>query len=247
LRSKQNVTLTPGGLLFLKEYENFSATYRKMINKAKSANEERTGVLSIGVHNEQKIDKNILEILNDYRMQHPNVDVRVQCLPYNNLKQSVLLGDLDLVYTLLINERDMAEMDLIKLNDLPIYVAISRSHPLSKYDELDYRLLNNEALLAIGSQSVRGLSDYAYQLCVQTGLKPREVREAPNFSTRHFWLAMGDGFSFLHEGSLYQEEFVRIYPLPDNIRVTRIMFWSKQNRNPALNMLLSQIQSATKL
>lgn len=241
-RTKQEVKLTPGGMVLMAECRRLSVAYQEMLERARLANEGKTGELRIGIQEGQSLDEQLLGLVREFRARYQQVELEIECLPYRQLLDQIQRGEIDIGLTLIFSERDMVGMGRQEIKQMPSYVVLSEDHPLAASERLELSDLNSEMLLVVCSELVPQGAQFVLDQCAQCRISPRGVRRVGSYSALYLWLTMGAGFAFMNQNVWYSNKRLHFAPLPKEVGVTQTACWNTANGNPAIPLFLSQIE-----
>lgn len=240
LRSKHEVTLAPGGVVILKGLGQLSEGYQELLNRAKLANEGKTGALRIGIQEGQSMDTHVLEQIRGFRLRYPQVALDVECLPYRELLNEVRQDRMDLALLLCFNETDLAGLRARTVRKMPSYIILAQRHPLAQGLD-DLTVLNDLPLIVVGDELVPEGARFVLGQCEKCGIHPARTQMVPSYSTMYLRLAMGDGFSLMNQNIWYSDRDLLFFPLPEDLSVIRMACWRDGSRNPAVPLFLSSL------
>ncbi len=186
-RGARSVSLTESGELLYRRLALLETQLRAALADAKSFTQERVD-LNIGVC-EMRGEW-------DWRLyafaeMHPNCRLNVESVSLNALQGGLLGGRYDMVVSLYEDLFRVAPTtyDIRRLRPLQAVIAVSRMNPLAQRTSLKTSDLDGELLYCISeSYSAMSKSMILGDL-EQSGAKPREIREVPNYQSLELALA----------------------------------------------------------
>lgn len=246
LRTRQDVKLTPGGMVLLGEYSRVAGAYRDMMERARLASEGKTGKLRICIQEGQYLDEHILKLVQRFRRQYTGIELEVECLPYRQLLDQIQQERTDIGICLRFDAQDFAAMNSQEIKVMPSYVILSEQHPLAAPGALDeLTALSGENLLVAGNEVVPRGAQFVLDQCTRIRVTPRNVLMVSSYATLYLRLTMGDGFVVMNQNVWFTNKGLRFHPLPRDLDVAQITCWSRDNHNPAVPLFLSEIKGVT--
>lgn len=248
VRSTKEVSLTPGGLMFLKRHGEIVEAYTALLRDARRANEGVIGHLSIGLQEAQSIDgdfvaSDFVPLIEKFKRQCKNVSIDVQCFYSHDLLEHIYTGKLDIAISLMYDKDSLAGLKYQTVDTIPSYLAVSADHPFTKSIEPNYAMLSNCDLLVMDESLVPHGADFLLAQCRECGIFPKEVKKAKSYSTISLWLSLNMGFSILNRNIWQSNARIAFVPLPCKIGTARVVYWSRSNRNPTVPMFLNSLSN----
>ena len=240
-RTKHSVALTPAGKVLLEDYPAITAYFSDMINKAKLANEGKIGTIKIGLQEGQNLDDDLVHEIKKYKLKYPNIEVMIECYPYNQLLKQLKTGELDFAFSLYFDAADYNSLAVKIIKEMRSYVVISADNEMCQTDQLNLEQLNGNTLLIVGNDVVSSGSWYVKNQCRENQINPEKIKLIDRYSTLHLLLVLNEGFAFMNQNTWFTDSKLRFFPLPEGNTVTRVAAWREDNDNPVLSVLLQEI------
>ena len=245
LRTKQDVRLTPGGMVLLEEYGHLSNAYYGMLERARMADEGKQGELCIGVQEGQYLDYDMITMVQGFRKKYPKIHIRIESFPQRQLLEMIHSGSIDLGFCLQFDPRSFDGMGHQVLKTMTSYIILSQEHPLAAPGQMkSFSDLNSSTLLVVGNELAGQGEQYTLENCHKCGISPRNVRLVPSYATLYLQLSMGEGFVMMNQNIWYENRNLRFFPLPEEVAVTQLLCWHSHYQNPAVSLFLRTIQKA---
>lgn len=245
LRSKKGVALSPGGMVLLQGYPSVRNGYFALLEKARQANEGKTGSLHIGIQEGQNMDERILAQIRSFRMRYPQVTVELTSYPYWELLNQLRRNAIDIGLCLQFGKEDFYGLQMQALYDMSSYIVLARNHPLSEQLAVPnpaYNLLDGLPVLVVGNELVPQGAPFVEEQCQVCNIRPLRTQMIPSYSALYFHLAMGDGFALMNQNMWFFDKGLRFFLLPEEIFVTRVACWPMDSSNPAVPLFLSAVE-----
>lgn len=243
-RNKKSVRLTPAGAVLFDEFANIMDSFNNAIVKAKKAENGQDIHLHIGVVEAQESDRFLPSAIERLKELYPNIDMELTRGNFKSLRESIKNGDIDIAITL--------DFDLSSYNDQNIlferlYNAsgdciISKRHPLTKKENLCIADLKNETAIAISPSVSLGGYNNLIDFCKRHGFIPEVVRTAATIEDMVLMVESGLGFTVLDENCKFlKDENIYSIKIQDDIDLSIIAIWKKDNFNPAISLFINTI------
>ncbi len=246
LRTKQDVRLTPGGMVLLEEYGRLSNVYYHMLERAHMANAGTQGELRIGVQEGQYLDTDMIRMIQSFHKKYPNIYLAVESFPQRQLLEMIRHGSIDLGFCLQFDSKSFEGMELQILKNVPSYIILSKTHPLAAAGQLNlFSDLNNSTLLVVSNELAGHGEQYTLENCHKCGISPRNVRLVPSYATLYLQLSMGEGFVMMNQNIWYENKNLLFFQLPEAASVTQLVCWRSGYQNPVLPLILQAIGKAS--
>jgi DNA-binding transcriptional LysR family regulator len=198
LRKKYGVELTKEGEYL---YSELRPMYHKLCRALKNLNyleSSSRSVLRIACHSSHFSSNSHLyfdSILRDFKLKYPDVTVSEELFEFKELRQILLYGDADIIYTASFVFEDMPDISQKKVFRHQFYIAMSDAHPLAAEDTLQIEPLNNEVFYFVASNDFHKSGNSDIHRCRQIGFTPKEIRYLPNFPSVMMVVKNGDGMA----------------------------------------------------
>lgn len=179
-RTKRRVALTHAGrVLFERARENIAALERSFA-EAVSVSRGESGHLSIGLLGSSAFDL-LPKILSPFRAAHPGVAFRFRAMTITQQIEGLHNRQIDVGIVRTPVRSDGVE--IIRLEEEDLMVALHRHHPLAKEPAISIRMLAEEPLLISARADAVGYYDELVALCARAGFTPKIACEAQPFTT----------------------------------------------------------------
>lgn len=191
-RTRNNVLMTPLGTQVVAIARRMLADAEDIRALAASGGKELQGVLRLGLP--ATIGPYLLpSVIPELKRQYPALKLYVREELPSGLADALSEGRHDLVLSLLpIRNRDLEATPLFRE---PLYLAVSRAHPLADQSEVSRSDLAGEDILALGQG--HQLHEAVHTLCEDLGARLRYDYEGTSLDTLREMVAMGLGITFL--------------------------------------------------
>ena len=200
-RSRRSVKLTPAGEFLFQKVEHLPDELDDIFEQARSLARRGDGTLSIGVLEGQDVNQVLGERLAAVSAIYPQLQISLERNSYQNLRSGVISGHYDIIITLSFDVEDTAEFDSYTLYKKQPAIAMSRSHPLARKEELTLNDLKEEHFIVISRNESPGGYQRLIDSCASEGFAPKIVREPRSLESLLLCVEMGMGIALLDQNT----------------------------------------------
>src|SRR5215467_8148529 len=214
LRTSRRVKLTSAGEELLKRAQQTLRKVAEDLHSTQRVGRGEVGTLTVGY-----IPTFMLtvfpQLLNTYRKQFPQVELRLREFYTSGLLRSLRDGTTDIGFT-----RDAGTGEEGLLTELllpePYDAVVPAHHPLAKKRSLQISDLRWESFVLFSPDVGQTAWDKVEGLCQQGGFRPRVVQEAPHWLSIVRLVGSGLGVTIAHASvQKITDEAVRCLPIRD--------------------------------
>lgn len=200
-RNKREISLTPGGVVFLEEARDILMRVERAVELAHRATKGTSGKLTIGLCG--PVTANILpKVIRVFRKRFPGVALSLKERAPSEQVNALLSGQIDIGFARSIAPEVKHLLGHRLLFREPAIVAIPKGHPLAELDEVPLSKLAQERLILFFRDGAPEVFDAIISMCKKQGFGPRVVDTPPSW---HSVLTMVES----HEGLALVPECVK--------------------------------------
>lgn len=248
IRSNRNVVLTPPGKLLYEEFKELLKRVDQTFNKVKSYNIKRENKLLIGLHSLMDIHRLIPNFFKSFTDEFPNIELIIKSYSFKELRENLLEGNLDLVFTYFFEQAGNDIIDRIPISRCYSRLYFSSQLPFSTKKNLSLTDFQNECFIRLDDEESPISSTYIKHLCKKFGFKPKRIILANNLENIVFYVESGLGVTVLGSSFRIKQNnkisFLEIYD--DEFIVGTDALWRKDNLNPTLKVFIKRLDSYMK-
>lgn len=244
IRKKGKLYLTPAAVVLLHDLPRYESLYADIIDKAKVANEGKSGLLTIGIMEGQSMPDNLLKRFFEFKQNHPEIEIDLKCLSFGDLKQTLSARIIDIAYTpnFLMDDLPGFIVETAAVNRA--HVIMSKYHPLAKKKITDMAQLKDETFLFLREKESATLNEYMRRDCELAGFTPK-IRYVNTLDENISAVEWGLGI-----GVTNYQSFGCFNP---NIKILKhiklnehrfVFAWKKDNDNPSIALFTNYILHA---
>lgn len=238
--NKQKETrLTPAGAVMFEGFCNLQAQYNSCLERARNVHEGKSGELTIGLIETDRIDPNILKITSHFSKQYPNVELNFRRGSYGELRNWLHDGTIDVAFTLKIDlstETDFLTEDVYQIQSI---LYLNKSHRLAGEEGLSLLDFKDDVFLSIGAMDSPVLHDLLLEECAKAGFvaKTKDVQDA---KTQSLMLESGKGVVIASRNNVVlMAPHISYVELKELRPMTVALAWNRSNYNPSIALFLS--------
>lgn len=234
--------LTPAGVVMFEGFGNLSTQYNSILDRARNVHEGKSGDLTIGLIETDRIDPNILKITTHFSEQFPNVELNFRRGSYGELRNWLHDGTIDVAFTLKIDlstDKDILVEDIYQIQSI---LYLNKSHRLAGEERLSLVDFKDEVFLSIASLDSPVLHDMLTEECKKAGFVPKtkDVQDAKNQS---LLLESGKGVAIGSKNNVVlMAPHISYVDLKELRPLTVSLAWDRSNYNPSIALFLSSYE-----
>jgi len=245
-RTNQGVTLTPQGEYLLNALESLYYSMEKAITTAREITEIERKMLKIVAPSSYDVveDYSLLkQYVRNYSEKYPDVVIIKDLCDYRELQNLFEYGDAEIAFTHSFAMPKGEDVRYKFISEYTMHLAMSKNHPLAKYDTLIPEKLSELTFYAVAQQDEAASKARVIRYCEKIGVTPKRIELLDNFPTLMNVLRETDGVSICARFSFFgPKDDIKYYPLKmDEDTPYIVVMWhenklSRQARN-FINML----------
>ncbi len=162
--------------------------------------EEKTPKLHVGYQRFFN-SKPVYDIREELAKSYPDLDFMMTEGTPQELSESVLNGNLDVVFALNVYlPKDASGLRIVPFEHNRIQLIVPENHPLAKKKSVSIQELENEDFILMNRPKSPMIVDYVTHLCMGHGFTPHASHYINDALQGIELVAAGKGISFLHSG-----------------------------------------------
>ena len=240
VREKKSVRLTPAGEVLSEGLRQLANDYQALLDRANAMHMGYSGNVNLGLVEGQQICPPVSDVLMRVHEKYPDLRVRLSNHTMAGLKKAIANGELDIAFGAEFNIRKSDGFASMVVGRTSTYLVIPKSHPLAGKEGLTMADFKDSTFLSLSENESPAI---AKRGPAEFGMK---TLEAPNIGTLALWLEAGYGiFPLNGNHQLRNNPNLVFVPMPEFGETNEIIFWRKENKNPALNMLVEEFAACS--
>ncbi|MBU9827729.1 LysR family transcriptional regulator [Rahnella perminowiae] len=200
-RLPRGVVPTEAGEVLLQEARAVLARAAQLSAAMRRAAQGEQGRIRIGFTSSAALHTFVPALLRRYRTIYPAVSTQLEESGSGELLSAVVAGELDVAFVRM-RVKDMPELEMEKVLDEPMWVAVPAGHKLASQtagQPLRLEDLSNEPFVLYRRRAGQGLYDAILGAYVRAGFSPHIVQEAPRLTSCLSLVGAGLGISIVPE------------------------------------------------
>lgn len=181
-RTSQRVSLTPAGRIFLHQARGILEQLSTAIRDVRRAADGEIGELRVAFTQSFEFLHLLPETIHAFGQRHPGVSFSLEQMQTGAQIKAIQERQLDLGVSRRPAGAVPGEVELTKLLDDPLLLAVNSSNPLAGRTAVTMADLRDERFILGPANQASGLRDMILQLCQGAGFSPRigqQAREVP--------------------------------------------------------------------
>ena len=178
IRSHKRLILTEAGNHLYQKWQGLLTMIEQSVEECRVLQGGYSNMLTIGLLDSQDPEAFAMPSINAFRQTHPQINVSVNTCPAQEIRQRLIRGNLDLVYTVLYDQEQLSSEDLeyLIVSECTHNVAMLPSNPLAEKEYLEVKDLKDSSFVAISPLYTPSYCGMLRDLCGKEGFEPRFVR-----------------------------------------------------------------------
>lgn len=236
-RSNKGVRLTEEGALMFEACRRMESLLDCALSGAQSIRKGFHGTLNIGFLETLNEQQTLIPALKAFEDAYPNVRVNIEKQSYAVLREKLLSGQYDMIFTLNFDVENLPDIEIEYIECIKPQIILSENHPLYHKSDLSTRDFEHAVFVTPDPQDSKGGGDSLYEGLRYLGLTGNEILYAANMETLFFYLRTGKAVAVL--GSCERDFYDPIYrqvelPELEGRYMYSVAAWRKDNRNSVL-------------
>lgn len=248
-RSNRSVSLTPAGTLLRSELEKVETGLLTAIDHARRLEQASDGNLAVGILDVINPAMFAADTIQRFRSCYPNVNLDVAIMGFAELKEHLLNGRLDLIFTKEFNLFDTEGLESVPIYPVTPCLLVPDSNPLSKEHMLTVSQLKEEKFIVLELGECSPHIQTLVDLCGRAGFYPKIAKYANSNMTRIFYVSEGYGITLM-DGELPIPAWAKVSSIPvkppstDTFQANNVaLAWRKSTTNPTCALFISSVRA----
>lgn len=208
-RSNKGVRITEEGVEACRRMESLLDC---ALSGAQSIRKGFHGTLNIGFLETLNEQQTLIPALKAFEDAYPNVRVNIEKQSYAVLREKLLSGQYDMIFTLNFDVENLPDIEIEYIECIKPQIILSENHPLYHKSDLSTRDFEHAVFVTPDPQDSKGGGDSLYDGLRYLGLTGNEILYAANMETLSFYLRTGKAVAVL--GSCERDFYDPIYRQP---------------------------------
>jgi len=235
-REVNKLQLTPEGEFFYVRAKPLYQKLNELINTTVNMSKGRT-MLRIGYF-DSCYTSLVREKIRLFKDMNPDIEVLENCMELAPLRDSLVMGKMDVVFSLSYAVKKMADCRMKNVQQTNLYILMKEDCPMAVNRKLDYEVLNMSTMFFTSTLATQNFEQNDIKRCKEIGFVPKRVIYLENFESCLRAVERGEGFCL--SAFNIQREGIYAFELPwMKNRPCIVAAWHVRNRNAALKDFIS--------
>jgi DNA-binding transcriptional LysR family regulator len=230
-RLAHGAELTEAGKAFLAGVKEMPLIAERATMAARRAARGETGSVRVGFTSTATFNVVVPSAIRSFRRAYPDIDLTLEEANTTRLVTGLREGTLDAVF-LRPGTSDTAELQLRRLSEEPMVVALPKRHSAARQQEIDLARLKDDPFLLFPREVAPTIYDTVVDACRKAGFEPIIGQVAPHFTSIVNLVAAELGVSIV-PASMMQ------------VRVTGIAYRQIAGQSPTTRLALAHRRGET--
>lgn len=244
IRNNRKVSLTPAGEAFYKKSKLIVNDVNEAINEAVKTASGYNGSLKIGFTSGHSTFI-IYNLVKRFLIKYPDIDITILDDNFGNLYEDLNNKNLDLVFSVDFNLKEIRNFRFLHLNSDYLYVIMNKDHPLSQRKSLCRSDLKNEKFVFMNRKEVPLGYDKFVSNCINAGFSPNIVKHCNSLESLSLLIKLGIGITILPKFHIddFEDDLIFIPLRNEEFKIDNVLIWNEFNSNPTVNLFLKHLES----
>ncbi len=232
---RKDTQLTPGGAAMYDGIKKLREQYEDLLEKARSIQHGRSGVLRIGFIGAERIDERTLSLLDMFQEKYPGVELLLRRGSHRELVQWLYDKTLDLAFLLRLDIENKDLLDYIPMYSIESVLILNAGHPLAKKEGLSLADFRDEIFLNVSARESPVINEMLKRECEKAGFVPK-VMDAPDINAQLLYLELGKGVAVgsINNTAIYNPRMAMVR-LRDLHPLEVVLAWNRRSDNPCIS------------
>lgn len=244
IRNNRKVSLTPAGEAFYKKSKLIVNDVNEAINEAVKTASGYNGSLKIGFTSGHSTFI-IYNLVKRFLIKYPDIDITILDDNFGNLYEDLNNKNLDLVFSVDFNLKEIRNFRFLHLNSDYLYVIMNKDHPLSQRKSLCRSDLKDEKFVFMNRKEVPLGYDKFVSNCINAGFSPNIVKHCNSLESLSLLIKLGIGITILPKFHIddFEDDLIFIPLRNEEFKIDNVLIWNEFNSNPTVNLFLKHLES----
>lgn len=210
-RNSKHVALTPSGELLYKKWISLIEDWENSVKQAQQLNGSYKSIIRIGVLYGFEFETLLSEILMVFERSHP--EIKTECSVYDFSEMRKRLDTLDFIFTTNYEMEGLCEYQTIRIDEIPLFLAVSKKHPFSQKKYLLPEDIINETFLIFSPQISPKAISHLRKAFANYGVEPSFI-SIENIPSQILKISRNQGVAITNEIIVKgHEKYIKLVPI----------------------------------
>lgn len=240
VREAHSIRLTPAGRYLHQRWSTMLLQIESDISKANILQTGSSEQISIGNHSAGDQNFFFYPLIQSFKAAYPGIVVQIEINDFPELRQGLITGSTDVIFTSLFESEDLAEgrFSTRLMLETPLAVVMLKSNPLASRSSISIADLAAQRFVVNSSAQVPAYISMLTKLCAEAGFRPQISRYITSAQAILVNLQGNDEVAIVDRmlRGLDDENF-RFFEL-EGTSSGAIMVWQTQTQNTAVQKFI---------
>ncbi|NLN06904.1 MAG: LysR family transcriptional regulator [Firmicutes bacterium] len=246
IRDKKNkaTRLTLAGEVMYEGIKNLQEQFEELLQKARSIQEGKSGILRIGIISSDRIDDYLMKVIDNFKEKFPDVDLILKRGSHRDLVQWLYNNTIDIAFALKIVVENKRQLAIKKLYSVESVLILPKKHPLAKKNNLSLKDFKNETFVSVSRNESRAINALLKKECQKAGFTPK-ILEAPDINSQVMYIESGKGVSIASINNIATfNRHITMLHLRDLKPMEMVIAYNRNSNNPCIEKFISSYEPA---
>ncbi len=242
VRGNNYVRLTPSGITMLQCFSQIKRIRDEAVKKANLQNDGATGFLSLCFYSNMFIEDTLVQIINEFHQNYPNIILTYECIPFGNLDSAIRDGNFDLIFVHDFDELNSSEFVSENVCLTHQYLIYGNCHPNFGKRNLSLLDFKDDIFWTVEHRASSKRDNDISKIMKFYNIENPRMETAPNFETVLLNIRLGNGVIFMDPITHpHDPRYYSTLDFPEEIsRIGIDIAWLKSNYNPAIPLFVNK-------
>lgn len=231
---KNQVVLTPVGIMFQRVFTNATVEINDAMKTAGSLINQPQGKLRVGIVEGWDMAFFITECTQFFHENYPGVHLEFEGHTFKTLYAGLDSNEFDIIICLEPGLRNVDDLNILKVTDIPSIILFSAQHPLAKCEGLSPIDFKNEYFYVLPEDETPLSWDINRGYCLSQGYEPKML-EKPNRDSILLSISGGNGYAMFDTWTRYKD-IKNFCAIQISALLSVCSVWKKNNNNLFMNI-----------
>lgn len=201
-RSKNKVTITAAGEVFLKEAKDILARYEQAVKKTKDAMSGSEGSIHLGFSGPTEAEI-VYEIVKEFQNKYPYVKIHVSSNDFKQLSVNLEDGIYDVIIALAGEIENFNYIQKLTIKNEQAFLAVSRDHPKAGKKIINAQEIADEKIIMLSEDCGQLNFEHMISTCKKDGYLPNITERVSSIDTLILMIELNRGVSILPRSMIH--------------------------------------------
>ena len=238
-RSRNKVTITAAGEVFLKEAQGIVDNYEQAVKKTKDAMRGSKGSINIGFYGPTE-SAILYEIIKEFQKRYPYIEIHIESNNFKELSINLENDKYDLIIAFAGEIENSDSIEKLTIKKEQAFLAVSQKHPKVNKKVINALELAHENIIMLSEECGQLNFERMVSSCKKDGYSPNITERANSIDTLIFMVELNQGVTIIPKSmirnSSHRISLIEITNTHHSFFIE--MYWKKSNRNEFVSQFI---------